>query len=169
MQFFLYFVECFPRRREYISYCAGDKNRGKWTMVTAFGFSRLPQNMKQRGRDSWRPLLAGLVVLLFARAASAQQRYSISEEVKEGAFVGNIAKDLGIDLSIMKQRGFRIMSGSSEPLFKVNENDGVLYTNRKIDREEVCKESTACLINLKTVLENPLESHYRPIPFPLKP
>ncbi|XP_047190552.1 protocadherin alpha-3-like [Scophthalmus maximus] len=129
-------------------------------MVTAFGFSRLPQNMKQRGRDSWRPLLAGLVVLLFARAASAQQRYSISEEVKEGAFVGNIAKDLGIDLSIMKQRGFRIMSGSSEPLFKVNENDGVLYTNRKIDREEVCKESTACLINLKTVLENPLEVHY---------
>ncbi|XP_042275788.1 protocadherin alpha-3-like [Thunnus maccoyii] len=119
--------------------------------------------MKQRGWESWRqrPHLFGvLVLLLFFGAASAQLRYSISEELKEGSFVGNIAKDLGIDLNIMKQRGFRIMSGSTEPLFKVNENDGVLYAIHKIDREEVCKESSVCLINLKTVLENPLEVHY---------
>ncbi|XP_039976665.1 protocadherin gamma-C3-like [Xiphias gladius] len=119
--------------------------------------------MKQRGRDSWRPrspLLAGLVLILFFRGGSAQLKYSISEELKEGSFVGNIAKDLGIDLNVMKQRGFRIMAGSGEPLFKVNENDGVLYANHKIDREEVCTESTVCLINLKTVLENPLEVHY---------
>ncbi|XP_040903722.1 protocadherin alpha-3-like [Toxotes jaculatrix] len=131
-------------------------------MMDAFGFVLLPQNMKQRGRDSWRPrsLLAGLVLLLFFRAASAQLRYSITEELKEGSFVGNIAKDLGIDLNVMKQRGFRIMPGSSEPLFKINENDGVLYANQKIDREEVCKDSTVCVTNLKTVLENPLEVHY---------
>ncbi|XP_008303575.1 protocadherin alpha-3-like [Stegastes partitus] len=119
--------------------------------------------MKQRGRDSWRQrsaMLGVLVLLLFFRAASAQLRYSISEELKEGSFVGNIAKDLGIDLNVMKQRGFRIMSGSTESLFKVNENDGVLYANQKIDREQVCKESNVCLINLKTVLENPLEIHY---------
>uniref|UniRef100_A0A3B4WAR3 Protocadherin 2 alpha b 9 n=1 Tax=Seriola lalandi dorsalis TaxID=1841481 RepID=A0A3B4WAR3_SERLL len=132
-------------------------------MMDAFGFVNLPQIMKQRGRDSCRlrsPLLIGLVLLLFFTATSAQLRYSISEELKEGSFVGNIAKDLGIDLNVMKRRGFRIMSGSGEPLFKVNENDGVLYANHKIDREEVCKESTVCLINLKTVLENPLEVHY---------
>ncbi|XP_073342592.1 protocadherin alpha-3-like [Pagrus major] len=119
--------------------------------------------MRQRGWETWRQrphLLAALVLLLFFRAASGQLRYSISEELKEGSFVGNIAKDLGIDLNLMKQRGFRIMSGSTEPLFKVNENDGVLYANHKIDREEVCKESSVCLINLKTVLENPLEVHY---------
>ncbi|XP_053285150.1 protocadherin alpha-3 [Pleuronectes platessa] len=129
-------------------------------MMKAFGIVLLRQMMKQRGRDSWRPLLVSLVLLLSARPTSAQLRYSISEELKEGSSVGNIAKDLGIDLNVMKQRGFRIMSGTSDALFKVNENDGVLYTNQKIDREEVCKESAACLINLKTVLENPLEVHY---------
>ncbi|XP_019730261.1 protocadherin alpha-3-like [Hippocampus comes] len=116
-------------------------------------------NMEQRGRER-RPLLGFLALFLCVRSASAQHRYSISEELNEGTFVGNVAKDLGIDLASIKQRGFRIMSSSSEQLFKVNENDGALYANRKIDREEVCKESNACLINLKTVLDNPLEVHY---------
>ncbi|XP_035807143.2 protocadherin alpha-7-like isoform X3 [Amphiprion ocellaris] len=132
-------------------------------IMDAFGFVLLPHKMKQRGRDSWRQrsaMLGVLVLFSFFGAASAQLRYSISEELKEGSFVGNIAKDLGIELNVMKQRGFRIMSGSTESLFKVNENDGVLYANQKIDREQVCKESSVCLINLKTVLENPLEIHY---------
>ncbi|CAG5990915.1 unnamed protein product [Menidia menidia] len=101
-----------------------------------------------------------LFLFLFIRAASGQLRYTISEELKEGSFVGNIAKDLGIDLKVMKQRGFRIMSGSTEPLFKVNENDGALYSLHQIDREQVCKDNNVCLINLKTVLDNPLEIHY---------
>ncbi|XP_034147851.1 protocadherin alpha-3-like [Esox lucius] len=93
--------------------------------------------------------------------ASAQIRYSISEELKEGTVVGNIAKDLGIDMSTLKDREFRIVSGSSEPsLFQVNLNDGILYVNQKIDREKVCERSSLCLINLKTVIENPLEIHY---------
>ncbi|XP_047441822.1 protocadherin-10-like [Mugil cephalus] len=132
-------------------------------MMDTFGMILFAHSTKQRKRDSWRPrspLLGVLVFLLFFKAASAQLRYSITEELNEGSFVGNIAKDLGIDLNVMKQRGFRIMPGSTEPLFKVNENDGVLYANHKIDREQVCKESDACLINLKTVLENPLEIHY---------
>ncbi|KAK2849148.1 hypothetical protein Q5P01_008982 [Channa striata] len=40
------------------------------------------------------------------------------------------------------------------------ENDGILYVSRKIDKEEVCERTTTCIINLKTVLENPLEVHY---------
>uniref|UniRef100_A0A3Q2VIU1 Protocadherin 2 alpha a 15 n=1 Tax=Haplochromis burtoni TaxID=8153 RepID=A0A3Q2VIU1_HAPBU len=114
-------------------------------------------------RESWRqrsPLISVFVVLLFFTIASGQLRYSISEELTEGSVVGNIAKDLGIDLNIMKQRGFRIISGSTEPLFNVNEDDGVLYAKRKIDREEVCKDNNVCVISLKTVLENPLEIHY---------
>ncbi|XP_027133874.1 protocadherin alpha-3 isoform X7 [Larimichthys crocea] len=132
--------------------------------MDTFGLALLPQNMKHRGGwETWRQrphFLAVLVLVLFFRAASGQLRYAISEELKEGSFVGNIAKDLGIDLNLMKQRGFRIMSGSTEPLFKVNDNDGVLYANHRIDREEICKENSVCLINLKTVLENPLEVHY---------
>ncbi len=100
------------------------------------------------------------VSLLFGRAVWAQIRYSISEEQKDGAAVGNIAKDLGIDHRTLKERGFRIVSTSGESMFSVNQNDGVLYVNGKIDREEVCERSTPCLINLKIALENPLEIHY---------
>ncbi|XP_045060947.1 protocadherin alpha-8-like isoform X8 [Coregonus clupeaformis] len=120
--------------------------------------------MEQRGYGAWweqrRRLWTMVALVLFWSGASAQIRYSISEELKEGTVVGNIAKDLGIDLSTLKGRGFRIVSGSTEPLFQVNQNDGILYVNRKIDREEVCERSSMCLINMKTVLENPLEIHY---------
>ncbi|KAF0039355.1 hypothetical protein F2P81_007590 [Scophthalmus maximus] len=101
-----------------------------------------------------------VVAVLLWSAASAQIRYSIPEEVKEGTVVGNIAKDLGLDKGTLKERKYRIVSSNADPLFHVNQNDGILYVNRKIDREEVCAQSSTCLINLKTVLENPLEVHY---------
>ncbi|XP_031698491.1 protocadherin gamma-C3-like, partial [Anarrhichthys ocellatus] len=111
-----------------------------------------------RKGSKWMGLVLSLS-LIFGKA-SGQIRYSISEEIKEGTSVGNIAKDLGIDPVILKSRGFRIVSGSTEPLFQVNQNDGILYVNRNIDREEICQRTNVCLINLKTVLENPLEIHY---------
>ncbi|XP_042275787.1 protocadherin alpha-8-like [Thunnus albacares] len=120
--------------------------------------------MEQRGQDSWRPqgkwFAFVLTLNLIFGKATGQIRFSISEEIKEGTAVGNIAKDLGIDPSILKARGFRIVSGSTEPLFQVNQDDGVLFVNRNIDREEICQRTSVCLINLKSVLENPLEIHY---------
>ncbi|XP_029297671.1 protocadherin alpha-6-like isoform X6 [Cottoperca gobio] len=105
-------------------------------------------------------LFSCVVAVLLWSGTSAQIRYSISEEVNEGTVVGNIAKDLGLDKSTLKERKYRIVSSNADPLFHVNQNDGVLYVSRKIDREEVCAQSSTCLINLKTVLENPLEVHY---------
>ncbi|XP_071313468.1 protocadherin alpha-13-like isoform X17 [Trachinotus anak] len=111
----------------------------------------------RRARGRW---ISCVVAALLWSLASAQLRYSISEEVKEGTLVGNIAKDLGLDKSTLKDRKYRIVSSSADPLFHVNQNDGILYVSRKIDREEVCAQSSTCLINVKTVLENPLEVHY---------
>ncbi|XP_057184590.1 protocadherin gamma-C4-like [Triplophysa rosa] len=120
--------------------------------------------MEQRRPHQWleRHVEIFLIALslVFGRMVLAQVRYSISEEQKDGAVVGNIAKDLGIDHRTLKERGFRIVSTSGESLFIVNQNDGVLYVNGKIDREEVCERFTPCLINLKIALENPLEIHY---------
>nr|XP_054593295.1 protocadherin alpha-8-like [Nothobranchius furzeri] len=120
--------------------------------------------MEQRGGRSRREQHL-LFVFSFAlhlswSGAFAQLKYSISEEVKEGTFVGNVAKDLGLDKGALKDRGYRIVASSTEPLFEVNPNDGVLYLKKRIDREEVCERSGSCVINLKTVLENPLEIHY---------
>ncbi|XP_074505718.1 protocadherin alpha-3-like [Sebastes fasciatus] len=124
-------------------------------------FSGLTMEQRSYERRRARGCLLGCVVaVLLWSVASAQIRYSISEEVNEGTVVGNIAKDLGLDKSTLKDRKYRIVSSNADPLFHVNQNDGVLYVSRKIDREEVCAQSSTCLINLKTVLENPLEVHY---------
>ncbi|KAG7518852.1 protocadherin alpha-3-like [Solea senegalensis] len=119
--------------------------------------------MEQRRRESgWsQRYLAGCVVaVLLWSVTSAQLRYSISEEVDEGTVVGNIAKDLGLDKNTLKERKYRIVSSNAEHLFHVNQNDGILYVSRRIDREVVCTQSSTCLIDIKTVLENPLEVHY---------
>ncbi|XP_052430104.1 protocadherin alpha-3-like [Carassius gibelio] len=99
-------------------------------------------------------------LLGIGQPVSAQIRYSIPEEVKEGTDVGNIAKDLGLEVSSLVVRQFRIVSGSKEELFQINQENGVLYVHKKIDRESLCAGSGVCMVNLKTVIENPLEMHY---------
>uniref|UniRef100_A0A3B3BCJ3 Si:ch73-379j16.2 n=1 Tax=Oryzias melastigma TaxID=30732 RepID=A0A3B3BCJ3_ORYME len=119
--------------------------------------------MEQRGRNARqqrRGCFVFVILTVFWSGAFAQIRYSVSEEVQGGTVVGNIAKDLGLDKNALKLRGYRIVADSSEPLFEVNQSDGNLYLKKKIDREEVCEKSFNCLINLKIMLENPLEIHY---------
>ncbi|XP_051506001.1 protocadherin gamma-A11-like [Myxocyprinus asiaticus] len=117
--------------------------------------------MEQRLRSSWRQkVLLMAWGMLFWTGIRAQIRYSVSEEQKDATVVGNIAKDLGLDSRTLKERGFRIVSSSSDSLFTVNQNDGFLSVNGKIDREAVCERSSSCVINLKIALENPLEIHY---------
>ncbi|XP_054647588.1 protocadherin alpha-6-like isoform X20 [Dunckerocampus dactyliophorus] len=111
-------------------------------------------------RRARRCLLGFVAAVLLCSVTSAQLRYSIPEEVNEGTVVGNVAKDLGFDRNMLKERKYRIVSSTAEPLFHVSQTDGILYVSKKIDREKECQQSSTCVINLKTVLENPLEVHY---------
>uniref|UniRef100_A0A3P9IJ32 Protocadherin 2 alpha a 15 n=1 Tax=Oryzias latipes TaxID=8090 RepID=A0A3P9IJ32_ORYLA len=118
--------------------------------------------MEQRGRIARQQRGCCFVFVflnVFFSGAFAQIRYSVSEEVQGGTVVGNIAKDLGLEKNALKLRGYRIVADSSEPLFEVNQSDGNLYLKKKLDREEICEKTSPCLVNLKTVLENPLEIH----------
>ena len=125
----------------------------------AFIFDKMGHKRLGAWRERWQRLVF-VALLLFFKGSFAQIRYSISEEMKDGTVVGNIAKDLGTDPRTLKERGFRIVSSSRDSLFQIDQNDGILYVKGKIDREEICERSSVCLINLKTVLENPLEIHY---------
>ncbi|XP_061159378.1 protocadherin alpha-8-like [Syngnathus typhle] len=100
------------------------------------------------------------LLLLLGRRALGEIRYSIAEEVKDGTVVGNIAKDLGLDISSLVGRRFRVVSESKEAFFEVNQHNGVLYVNKRIDRDDSCQGSGACLFELKVIVENPLEIHY---------
>ncbi|XP_029960057.1 protocadherin alpha-8-like [Salarias fasciatus] len=115
---------------------------------------------QRRGVLSWWVALGFSVTLSCAVHVSAQIKYSIPEEVKVGSVVGNVAKDLGLDVSTLKERQFRIVSGTEDAHFTVNPNNGVLYIHKTVDREELCENISPCLLNLKIVAENPMEIHY---------
>ncbi|XP_052364295.1 protocadherin alpha-13-like isoform X35 [Oncorhynchus keta] len=116
---------------------------------------------RQRRRwEYWWVAVRFSLLLCLGEKVSAQIRYSIPEEVKEGSVVGNVAKDLGLDISTLVERRFRIVSGSKDALFQVNQNNGVLYVHKNVDREAICNGKVACAIDLKIVVENPLEVHY---------
>ncbi|XP_036380422.1 protocadherin alpha-7-like isoform X2 [Megalops cyprinoides] len=104
--------------------------------------------------------LSVVILMLVWSRTSAQIRYSIQEELKEGTIVGNIAKDISFDRGTLAARNLRIVSGTKQDLFQVNQRDGALFVNQRIDREELCGKSTPCLLNLKAVIENPLEMHH---------
>ncbi|XP_067112866.1 protocadherin alpha-C2-like [Osmerus mordax] len=86
-----------------------------------------------------------------------QIRYSIPEDLEHGAFVGNIAEDLGLDVERLSARRFRIVSGAKKQYLEVNLENGVLFVNERIDREELCEQSISCSFHLQVVIENPLE------------
>ncbi|XP_061691627.1 protocadherin gamma-A4-like [Syngnathoides biaculeatus] len=100
------------------------------------------------------------LLLLLGKRTLAEIRYSVAEEVKDGTVVGNLAKDLGLDVGSLADRRFRVVSESKEAFFEANPHNGVLHVNRRIDRDDSCQGSGVCLFELKVIVENPLEIHY---------
>ncbi|XP_041931022.1 protocadherin beta-15 isoform X1 [Alosa sapidissima] len=115
---------------------------------------------RRSSRTQWTLVRHALCLFLCTGAMDlvfAQMRYSIPEELEHGAFVGNIAEDLGLDVAKLSARRFRIVSGAKKQYLEVNLENGILFVNEKIDREELCEQSPTCFLHLQVVIENPLE------------
>ncbi|XP_040830007.1 protocadherin alpha-10-like [Ochotona curzoniae] len=112
---------------------------------------------KQSGERS--PSLLLWLLLLFAawRAGSGQLRYSVPEEAKHGTFVGRIAQDLGLQLAELVPRLFRVASRGGADLLEVNLQNGILFVNSRMDREELCGRSAECSVHLEVLVERPLQ------------
>ncbi|KAK9518066.1 hypothetical protein VZT92_023392 [Zoarces viviparus] len=105
------------------------------------------------------PFSLYFVIFVLGGLTTAQIRYSIPEELENGALVGDIVRDLGLDLRKLSTRRMRITSDSGRRYFTINHKTGKLVVSDRIDRETVCEFSGTCSRNLEVVLENPLEVH----------
>ncbi|XP_051790246.1 protocadherin gamma-A11-like [Erpetoichthys calabaricus] len=90
---------------------------------------------------------------------NAEVRYSIPEEQARGAFIGNIAKDLGLDHQRLKTGKAHIYTDGGTEYVELNVNKGILVVKDRIDREQICGKITPCLLNFQIILENPIEFH----------
>ncbi|XP_034959454.1 protocadherin alpha-5-like [Zootoca vivipara] len=88
---------------------------------------------------------------------SGQLHYSVPEESQHGTFVGRIAQDLGLEVSELVPRLFQVESQGHEDYFKVNLQNGILFVNSRIDREELCAKSPLCSIHLEVIVDKPLK------------
>ncbi|ELW54099.1 Protocadherin gamma-A2 [Tupaia chinensis] len=100
-------------------------------------------------------LLCLLSAVLWEPGAG-QIRYSVPEEMDKASFVGNIAKDLGLEPLALAERGVRIVSRGRTQLFALNPRSGSLVTADRIDREELCAQSARCLVSFNILLEGKL-------------
>ncbi|XP_062986049.1 protocadherin alpha-5-like [Elgaria multicarinata webbii] len=106
---------------------------------------------------SVRKQLLQLVLLHTAwEMGSGQLHYSVPEESQHGTFVGRIAQDLGLEVGELVPRMFRIVSKEHKDYLEVNVQNGILFVNSRIDREELCGKSTVCAIHLEVIVDNPL-------------
>ncbi|XP_060233388.1 protocadherin alpha-13 isoform X5 [Meriones unguiculatus] len=108
------------------------------------------------GSGPWYPLLS-LLLLAAWEAGSGQLHYSVPEEAKHGTFVGRIAQDLGLELAELVPRLFRVASKDRGDLLEVNLQNGILFVNSRIDREELCGRSAECCIHLEVIVDRPLQ------------
>nr|KAF6346854.1 hypothetical protein mPipKuh1_010607 [Pipistrellus kuhlii] len=111
----------------------------------------------RRGGPRTRRLLFSLLLLASWKTGSCQVHYSVPEEAKHGTFVGRIAQDLGLELAELVPRLFRVASEGRGDLLEVNLQNGILFVNSRIDREELCGRSVECSIHLEVVVERPLQ------------
>nr|BAD60807.1 protocadherin2-gamma-v5-A [Danio rerio] len=86
-------------------------------------------------------------------------RYSIPEEMPEGSFVGNIAKDLGIEISRLISGKARVVTKSGRQYVDLSRDKGTLVVKERIDREELCKQTTPCSFSFDLIVENPIQLH----------
>ncbi|XP_027134265.1 protocadherin gamma-A12-like [Larimichthys crocea] len=92
--------------------------------------------------------------------AHGELSYSVQEELKRGSVIGNIAKDLGLDVGRLSARKARVdMEGNDRQYCGINLRSGDLVVVERIDREEHCGEKPSCVLKFDLLLENPLELH----------
>ncbi|KAM6055242.1 protocadherin gamma-A7-like isoform 5-T5 [Theristicus caerulescens] len=110
---------------------------------------------RRRGRRE-RALLWCVLVAAW-EAAWGQLRYSVPEEMPKGSFVGDVAKDLGLQLPALRDRGVRIIDRGRTQYFALHGKTGHLVTAERIDREQLCRLVEKCVLRCEVIVEGEMQ------------
>uniref|UniRef100_A0A8C6JI54 Uncharacterized protein n=1 Tax=Melopsittacus undulatus TaxID=13146 RepID=A0A8C6JI54_MELUD len=90
-------------------------------------------------------------------AAWGQLRYSVPEELPKGSFVGDVVKDLGLELPAMRDRGVRLLDKGRTQYFALHGKTGHLVTAERIDREQLCDSVWQCMLRCEVIVEGEMK------------
>ncbi|XP_032053007.1 protocadherin gamma-A10-like [Aythya fuligula] len=103
-----------------------------------------------------RALLCCVLVAAW-EAAWGQLRYSVPEELPKGSFVGDVAKDLALQLAALRDRGARVVSADRTQYFSLHANSGHLVTAERLDREQLCEGVQRCVLRCEVIVEGEMK------------
>ncbi|XP_064017513.1 protocadherin gamma-A10-like isoform X10 [Pogoniulus pusillus] len=107
------------------------------------------------GRREWALLCC--VLLSVWEVAWGQLRYSVPEEMPKGTFVGDVAKDLGLQMTAFSDSGVRLLSEGTIQYFSLLGRTGHLVTAERIDREQLCDSEQQCVLRCELILEGEMK------------
>ncbi|XP_032929365.1 protocadherin gamma-A2-like [Catharus ustulatus] len=97
------------------------------------------------------------VLLAAWEAAWGQLRYSVPEEMPKGSFVGDVAKDLGLQLPALRDHGVHILDKGRTQYFSLHGKTGHLVTAERIDREQLCDRVQQCVLRCELIVEGQMQ------------
>ncbi|XP_063024552.1 protocadherin gamma-A10-like isoform X4 [Melospiza melodia melodia] len=97
------------------------------------------------------------VLLAAWEAAWGQLRYSVPEEIPKGSFVGDVAKDLRLQLPEISDNAVRVVSKGRMQYFAVHGKTGHLVTAERIDREQLCERVQQCVLRCELIVEGEMK------------
>ncbi|XP_037833395.1 protocadherin gamma-A10 isoform X38 [Kryptolebias marmoratus] len=97
---------------------------------------------------------------LVLHSAIGDVSYSFPEEMKRGLIIGNLAKDMGLEVGDLAARKARMETDKNSKRYcDLNLSTGDVIVADRIDREGLCGKKSSCLLIQELVLEDPLELH----------
>ncbi|XP_040459696.1 protocadherin gamma-A10-like [Falco naumanni] len=95
------------------------------------------------------------VLLAAWEAAWGQLRYSVPEEMPKGSFVGDVAKDLALQLPALPGVSF-VCEGKAQ-YFALHGKTGHLVTAERIDREHLCRLVEKCVLRCEVIVDGEMK------------